>query len=247
MRVKQERECKRMMIRKTKKEIMGAYGRGLKRTACILLCVGMIGVTTGCGNSTGGDEAANRSAGKTTGVSDVLQAGIEKNNAANAGDVKSTGNESTGNESTGNEIAGNDGTEGAGMEKAGGADENKVVDRDARSAADVDLTKLSSTMVYSEVYNMMNKPDDYMGKVIKIDGQYAVYHDEYTGANYFACIIQDATACCAQGMEFVLQDEYIYPQDYPEEGENIVVMGVYDTYMEGDYKYCTLRDAVLVD
>ena len=33
---------------------------------------------------------------------------------------------------------------------------------------DVDLTRLSSTMVYSEVYNMMNAPGDYIGKTINL-------------------------------------------------------------------------------
>ena len=37
---------------------------------------------------------------------------------------------------------------------------------------DVDLTRLSSTMVYSEVYNMMNAPGDYIGKTIKMTGQF---------------------------------------------------------------------------
>lgn len=31
---------------------------------------------------------------------------------------------------------------------------------------DVDLTKLSSTMVYSKVYNMMFTPENYIGKTV---------------------------------------------------------------------------------
>ena len=31
---------------------------------------------------------------------------------------------------------------------------------------DVDLTNLSSTMVYSEVYNMMSTPENYIGKTV---------------------------------------------------------------------------------
>ncbi len=42
---------------------------------------------------------------------------------------------------------------------------------------DVDLTRLSSTMVYSEVYNMMYAPDDYIGKTIKMTGQFVYYED----------------------------------------------------------------------
>ena len=108
---------------------------------------------------------------------------------------------------------------------------------------DVDLTALSSTMVYSEVYNMMTSPDAYMGKTVKMEGQLAMYHDDATGKNYFACIISDATACCSQGIEFELTDEYTYPNDYPEVGEEICVTGTFDTYVEGEYQYCTLRNA----
>ena len=35
---------------------------------------------------------------------------------------------------------------------------------------DVDLTALSSTMVYSEVFNMLNTPENYVGKTIKMTG-----------------------------------------------------------------------------
>ena len=111
---------------------------------------------------------------------------------------------------------------------------------------DVDLTDLPATMVYSEVYNMMVSPDQYIGKTIKMDGMFTALYDETTGNTYFACIIQDATACCAQGIEFVLTDEYKYPEDYPEEGGNVCVVGVFDTYMEGENKYCTLRNAKLL-
>ncbi len=51
--------------------------------------------------------------------------------------------------------------------------------------------------------------------------------------------------CCAQGIEFVLAGEYTYPDDYPEEGSYIKVAGVFDTYEDEEYIYCTLRNAVL--
>ena len=46
-------------------------------------------------------------------------------------------------------------------------------------------------------------------------------------------------------MEFILTDDHSYPDDYPEEGEQITVVGVFDTYMEGDYTYCILTNAKL--
>ena len=114
-------------------------------------------------------------------------------------------------------------------------------------ALDVDLTTLSSTMVYSEVYNMMYEPDRYVGKRIKMDGQFAVYEDPNTGAVYTACIIMDATACCSQGLEFVLAGEKTYPDDYPELGSEITVTGTFQLYGENGATYCHLVDAEMAD
>ncbi len=112
---------------------------------------------------------------------------------------------------------------------------------------DVDLTKLSSTMVYSEVYNMMYTPDDYIGKTVKMKGKFAYYEDPETKAQYFACIIADATACCSQGLEFVLTGEHTYPNDYPELNSEITVTGTFETYEENGFKYCRLTDAAIVE
>ncbi len=108
---------------------------------------------------------------------------------------------------------------------------------------DVDLTRLSSTMVYSEVYNMMYTPNDYIGKTVKMKGQFAYYENPDTKAQYFACIIADATACCSQGLEFVLTGEHTYPNDYPELGSEITVTGTFELYTENEFQYCRLKDA----
>lgn len=113
----------------------------------------------------------------------------------------------------------------------------------SESEYDVDLTMLSSTMVYSEVYNMMTVPSNYLGKSVKMNGTFSVYHDESTGKYYYACLISDATACCSQGIEFVLDGDYEYPSDYPAEGTEITVSGIFNTYMEGEYQYCQLINA----
>ena len=112
---------------------------------------------------------------------------------------------------------------------------------------DVDLTVLSATMVYSEVYGMVYEPDRYIGKTVKMKGLFDMYHDETTDKYYFACVIMDATACCAQGIEFELKGEHKYPDDYPKVGDEITVTGTFATYMEGDQKYCTLKDAAFME
>ena len=39
---------------------------------------------------------------------------------------------------------------------------------------DVDLTMMSSTMVYAEVLNMQQSPKDYLGKIVKMRGPFNV-------------------------------------------------------------------------
>lgn len=112
------------------------------------------------------------------------------------------------------------------------------------SDIDIDLTRLSSTMVYSEVYNMMNSPENYVGKMVRMNGKLAVY--KYPERNYYTCIIKDATACCQQGMEFLWAGNHKYPDDYPNEGDGIIVTGVFDIYYEGENKYVQLKDASLI-
>ena len=96
----------------------------------------------------------------------------------------------------------------------------------------IDLTVLSSTMVYAEVYNIMAHPDEYMGKTVKMSGPYyASYYDE-TGLYYHYVVVEDATSCCQQGLEFIWSGEHKYPDDYPEESTEIEVTGVFSSYYE---------------
>ena len=44
------------------------------------------------------------------------------------------------------------------------------------------------------------------------------------------CVVTDATACCAQGLEFVCRDDKTYPDDYPELNAEITVTGAFEIY-----------------
>lgn len=113
---------------------------------------------------------------------------------------------------------------------------------------DYDLTNMSSDMVYAIVYQMMIDPDTYIGKTFRMEGLYSAGYYEPTEQYYHYCLIQDALACCAQGLEFVWEDgNHIYPDEYPEEKVRIVVQGTFETYRENgdDYLYCRLKDANL--
>ena len=111
---------------------------------------------------------------------------------------------------------------------------------DTSASVDIDLTSLSSTMVYSEVYNIMSNPDEYIGKTIRMNGAFATDDNEI----YYFCIIKDATACCQQGLEFILKGTQ-YPDGYPDIGADFTVQGTFERYMEGDQPYYHLIDAEL--
>ena len=123
--------------------------------------------------------------------------------------------------------------------------------KDTGESAFVDLTALSSTMVYAEVFAMMSSPEDYVGKTVKMQGifskgQLYAAGSLNDGGTVFACVIQDATACCAQGIPFELAGDHTYPQDYPELGDTITVVGTFEIHQQEGMEFCRLRDAELV-
>ena len=97
------------------------------------------------------------------------------------------------------------------------------------STAEIDLTSMSSTMVYSYVFNMVTTPDDFIGQRVKIRGTYDEQFWDQTNLTYHYIVIADATACCAQGMEFVLTDPNAA---YPQVGEEFEISGIFGTYEE---------------
>ena len=114
------------------------------------------------------------------------------------------------------------------------ASKNAVVESAEKAATtvtsgkvDLDLTKMSATMIYSTIFDMLIMPEDYVEKNIKVKGWFETYTDPYSGELYYAVIVPDATACCQQGLEFVWQGEHNYPKDFPNPGDDITVTGIY--------------------
>ena len=93
---------------------------------------------------------------------------------------------------------------------------------------------MSSTMVYSYVFNMVTTPDDFIGQRVKIRGTYDEQFWDQTNLTYHYIVIADATACCAQGMEFVLTDP---DAAYPQVGEEFEISGIFGTYVENGTLY----------
>ena len=125
--------------------------------------------------------------------------------------------------------------------------EAERVNPEDQTTVDYDLTQMSSDMVYATVYQLMVKPDEYVGKTFRIDGNFYATYYEPTQKYYFYCVIQDATACCAQGLEFVWDDgTHVYPDEYPEDNAEVIIEGTFETYREASASlYCRLADAML--
>lgn len=121
------------------------------------------------------------------------------------------------------------------------ANADKQVSADADPSVDIDLTAMNSTMVYSVVYDIMVEPEKYYGQTLKVDGFFDTTTDERIGSRYYFVVIPDATACCSQGLEFMLDDSKTYPDDYPETAADIEVKGTLDRYEEEGYMYYYIR------
>ncbi len=220
----------------------------MKRNKMIVMGLATLAVLfAGCGSEGTTDRLQSGS-----GVEDVLAQKMEESESANAGSTEeslSSDAEAVVNEDESEALGGSDtnqeSDDGSSPVLAPELTEDAGPALKKAEGVDVDLTILSSTMVYSEVFNIMTKPDDYVGKVFKMRGLYSAFYDEAKDKRYFACIIQDATACCAQGIEFELTEDYSFPEDYPEDGDMITVTGVFDTYEEDGGIYGTLRNATM--
>ena len=123
-------------------------------------------------------------------------------------------------------------------EHKGGEYEEEDPIGEADSNVDVDLTVLTPNMVYAEVSNMMMYPDNYLGKTIKVSGPYFPMYYDVTDNYYHYVLIEDALACCQNGMEFIWEEGiHTYPEEYPKEEDVIEIIGELKSYKEEGYTY----------
>jgi len=98
---------------------------------------------------------------------------------------------------------------------------------------DIDLTVVSRTMAYAEVYDIMKNSEDYVGKIIKIAGR-CVSSNQDSELGFHYIIVEDETACCVESLEFIWIGERIYPDD----DTIIEVVGKFESYENlGDIYY----------
>lgn len=113
-------------------------------------------------------------------------------------------------------------------------EENKKaenVDEENKKDIDYDLTEMNSDMIYATVFMVVQDPESYAGKTFKIYGNSYTFPTTEGKSMTHYCLIKDALACCAQGLEFISSNS---DEKYPDDGDEIVVTGTLESYTVED-------------
>lgn len=105
---------------------------------------------------------------------------------------------------------------------------------------DIDVVDLNDIVAFAQVNNMMTMADDYLGQTVKVHGNYYRHDIEEMNVSYHFLLLVDGTNCCTGILEFKMPDDV----DYPESGENLLLMGEYSKYTDeyGTYPYIIVSD-----
>ena len=114
---------------------------------------------------------------------------------------------------------------------------------------DYDLSNMNFTMISSFFFQMLIEPETYENKIFKIKGKFQSFENEEdpTALPYFSVIMNDVTMCCQEGIDFQWQGEHNWPADYPEQDQEITIIGKYIvTETDGfTYNYILASDILL--
>lgn len=113
-------------------------------------------------------------------------------------------------------------------------EENKKAENEGeenQKDIDYDLTEMNSDMIYATVFMVVQDPESYAGKTFKIYGNSYTFPTTEGKSMTHYCLIKDALACCAQGLEFISSNS---DEKYPDDGDEIVVTGTLESYTVED-------------
>lgn len=97
----------------------------------------------------------------------------------------------------------------------------------------MDLSDMSYTMAYAQVYSMVMAPKRHAGETMRIQGSYYGFQTE-DGEDVHLILIIDDAGCCEVGMEFQMTGNHKWPQDFPPNNSIIRLTGLVDTISHGD-------------
>lgn len=119
--------------------------------------------------------------------------------------------------------------------------ETETETREKDYNVDLDLTDYTSTVADAYLRQLQENKDKYRGIIVKAKGTYSHFKDPDTGNDYYNCTF--ASYCCPNGLEFILKEGGEYPT---QDGENIVVVGEFNYYLEDGVVYYNLINASIV-
>lgn len=96
-----------------------------------------------------------------------------------------------------------------------------------------DLTEMSSTMIFSQVYDLIINPINYEGSTFKIQGEYEFYTIPETTDTVYFIVIMDAAGCCPQGLEVRFPGDVAPPDEFCE----VIIEGTSLSEVDGIYTY----------
>ena len=106
-------------------------------------------------------------------------------------------------------------------------------------AADIALTKMSKTMLFAVVLDIRSRPEQYLGKSVRMSGKFAIIQGVDAQGQpdpdkiFYNCVIPGAQS----SLEFGVAGELYYPEDFPDLESTITVEGVYEKYEDNGKVY----------
>lgn len=115
---------------------------------------------------------------------------------------------------------------------------------------DVDMTEFNKQMTYAQVLAFYMSPKDYLGKTIKLRGNFDYYYELDENSNHipdklhFGIVVTDAMECCSLPIDFIpKEDEKMI--ELTDQGAEIIVTGKLEQYEEPWGAFFYLSNAVL--
>lgn len=100
----------------------------------------------------------------------------------------------------------------AALENVDAEEENFADLSDLEIPADIDVTSLSATMVAAELFNVQRNMPEYVGKTIRIQGQYYESYDAYNERPLHIIYAMDEGGCCPIEFEIKFPDGVTQPK-----------------------------------
>ena len=119
----------------------------------------------------------------------------------------------------------------------------------ASAKVDYDLSNYNFNMISSFFFQMLVESEKYENKTFKIKGKFQSFENEENpdALPYFSVIMNDVTMCCQEGIDFVWEGNHNWPADYPDQDQEITIIGKYIvTETDGfTYNYILASDILL--